>query len=193
MIKSSQPDISIVIKSHKDFRKSFFPEWRILEDLKMMDVSYEYSFDPILKDSPLHSRKIDNDQKIALQLLFPYKYVHDSDGIETTYHIYIFISNMYPYLFPIIMIDPLSSSDRMYRVQDGLEKTPLFHLYPYIYSFITHATHISELMSIHEYLGDCTNVNVKSYIQKIEHMYKYQIDIPTAYKLAVEAIHLKLE
>ncbi len=197
MIDRHQPHISTVIHEIKDFGNYSFPSWRILKDIKILEenhISYAYSFDPMYKD-PLFSRRLMEDQKISLQLLFPYTYVNrDGDGddiFETTYHIYLFISNLYPYQSPIIMIDPLSSCDRMYRVQDGLEATPIFYLYPHICSFITHATHRYELMDIREYVEDC--VNGKSFLAKMEHMYKYQVDLYSAYKLAVEAIQLKLE
>ncbi len=121
--------------------------------------------------------------------------------IYLNYHLYIFISEYYPFEQPILMMDKLSIDERKYRVQDGLENTKIAFLHHYISEFVVD-TKVDDLICIKEFVENYfvlpsnfqhTDVDPRRlYYMKFSKYFSPIIPLNESYKIMIEGIHLGL-
>ncbi len=117
------------------------------------------------------------------------------------YYLYIFISESYPFERPLLKMDKFSISDRKYRVQDGLEDTPIHHLHSYISDFVLNTSEtdlICVKKFIEKYYVKPKNINdydidpIRVYWQKYENYKSPALLLYDYYQLMCEGIDLAL-
>ncbi len=117
------------------------------------------------------------------------------------YYLYIFISESYPFERPLLKMDKFSISDRKYRVQDGLEDTPIHHLHSYISDFVLNTSE-TDLICIKEFIekyyvkpknmNDYDIDSFRVYWQKYENCKSPALLLYDYYQLMCEGIHLAI-
>ena len=159
---------------------------RLQKELGMFD---EYQIDYTISFTPLCTKYFI--KPIIMEIKLQY----------LDYNLYIFISESYPFERPILKMDKLSTSDRKYCVQDGLEDTSIHHLHSYISDFVLN-TNEEDLICVKEFIEKYyikpKNVNdydinpVRVYWKKYENYNSPAFLLYNYYKLMCEGIDLAL-
>jgi hypothetical protein len=141
-----QSKYSLDIKSKYNIRELFDKHYglnsyhiivrRLQRELGYFDfenIHYELSFTPIYKNK--------YGPKILLEIQLEY----------AGYKIYIYIQDIYPFKSPILRMDKISIEDRKYRVQDGLENTPISFLHSCISEYLLETSE-SDLICVKDFV-----------------------------------------
>ena len=177
-------------KNHKVILRRLKKELKLFDE---MNVDYKLSVNPLRKKSLNYNN--------VLQIEFTY----------LNYKLYIFISEYYPFIQPLLMIDKLSIDERKYCIQDGLEDTKIGFLHNYISDFAVD-TKVDDLICIKEFVekhflvqqsinyDDIDAFSSKHHNEDPQRLYyvkfnKYfapSVLLNDVYKVMIEGIHLAI-
>ncbi len=172
----------------EEFKKKYGEKHRIVisrlkKELEIFDnenINYKVSFEPLCKKSLNYNNIV----QIELNYL--------------NYCLYIFISEMYPFERPLLLMDKLSIDERKYRIQDGLEDCKIDFLHQFISEFIVDTT-IDDLICVKEFVENKYIVSQNNdidprrvYYQKFGNYFSPVVSLHNSYIIMTEGINLAL-